>query len=299
MRAILSVVVAAGAIALLHISSADAAGRRGDGFGRGGGERMAPAIPREDSDGGPSPDVVGAFSPMRSNRDAMERRGFIATGLEAVYPRDVNCLPIVSPFASPTRHDGTQRSRRFFEGLHGGADIAAPDGTPLLAIANGTVVYMHEGENIGGIGLFLQHSPDDTGLSVWLYTEYKHLQAMPNLKVGQRGWMGDPVGRVGNTGTTGGRAYGEEGFYHLHWTAFYSDGPDYQAKRLFIPEGGQWLDPLAVFLREPLSSQEIGNLSAERKKVRIAYRSTDGRTVPADAKIIWPIACEARHSKSQ
>lgn len=288
-----TVAIAALAMAVM-ISDAEAQRGRGDGFG--GGRMQGEARP---DGGGPDREIIGAFSPVRANLSDMEKRGFIATGLTAVYPDAANCLPIVSPFASSTRHDGTPRSTRFFDGLHGGADIAAPGGTPLLAIADGTVVHMHEGENIGGISLFLQHSPQDTGLPVWLYTEYKHLREMPPLRPGQRVRMGEKIALVGNTGTTGGRAYGAAGFYHLHWTAFYSRTSDYTAGRLFVPEGARWLDPLAVFLRESLDSRSIGDLPSDRKKVRIAYRTADGRVVPGDARIIWPIACEARYSNSQ
>ena len=64
-----------------------------------------------------------------------------------------------------------------------------------------------------------------------------------------------------------------------------------KAGRMFLPVGGQWLDPLAVFLHKPLNSQSVRNLSPEKKKVRIAYKNTNGQVVPANAKIIWPIAC--------
>ena len=267
--------------------------RRGGGGGMGGGG-MGGGMRGGDGaseEGGPSPEIAGAFIPMRATLQHMEARGFLATGLAAVYPENAACLPIVSPFASPTRHDGSRRSPRFYQGLHGGADIAAPAGTPLIAIADGTVVHKSVGENIGGIGLMLQHAPADTGLGVWLYTEYKHLKEESGLEIGSRVRLGDKVGEAGNTGTTGGRAYGEEGFYHLHWTAFASDGPDYKAMRMFIPVGGRWIDPLAVFLRDPLNSKDVRELPEDRKRVRIAYRTTDGRTIPETARIVWPIAC--------
>jgi murein DD-endopeptidase MepM/ murein hydrolase activator NlpD len=238
--------------------------------------------------------MIGAFSPVRANLPAMRARGFMVTGLEAIYPKSAECRPIVSPFASTTRHDGSSRNQRFFEGYHGGADISAPGGTPLLAIADGTVVRKHHGENIGGISIFLQHAPEDTGLPVWLYTEYKHLEEMPPLRMGQKVKMGDEIAKVGNTGTTGGRAYGSDGYYHLHWTAFYGNNPRYVSRRLFFPKGGHWMDPLAVFLRDPLASNAVRGLPKERRKVRISYKTTGGEIVPAGAKIIWPLACTPR-----
>ena len=292
----------AGLLALGIAAGADAQMRGGGGFGGGNGGgmmggRMGSGFGGGGQDGGngePSAnaEVMGAFMPIRADIDAMRKRGFLPTGLEGVYPTDAKCRPIVSGFASRQRHDGTARSTKFYLGYHGGADIAAPPGTPLLAIADGKVIHKSEGPNIGGIGLMLQHAPADTGLKVWLYTEYKHLDQVSSLRVGQRVKMGDVVGHVGNTGTTGGRAYGEEGFYHLHWTAFFSDNPDYRIKRIVIPVHGQWMDPLAVFLRDPLDSHKIRDLPDARRKARIAYKRTDGRVVPDGARIIWPMACD-------
>jgi murein DD-endopeptidase MepM/ murein hydrolase activator NlpD len=265
--------------------------RERDSFGRGGGGGASGDESERNRGNRPPPEIIRAFSPKKATFSDMKARGFGETGLEAIYPGSVSCLPIASPFASQTRHDGSTRSDRFFEGYHGGADISAPGGTPLIAIADGTVVRKHHGENIGGIGIFLQHAPADTGLKVWLYTEYKHLEEMPPLEVGQKVKMGEVIAKVGNTGTTGGRAYGSEGYYHLHWTAFYSDNPAYTSRRLFIPKNGHWLDPLAVFLREPLESKAIRKLPEARRKLRISYKATTGKIVPEGAKIIWPIAC--------
>jgi len=242
--------------------------------------------------GRPSPRVIGAFVPRKANITDMESRGFIETGLQAVYPTNANCLKIDSPFAVNTRHDGSERNHRFYEGLHGGADISAKGGTPLLAMADGTVVRKHEGQNIGGISIWVRHTPDDTGLNVFIYSEYKHLEKMPDIEINQKVKMGEVVGRVGNTGTTDGRAYGMEGHYHLHWTTFYSQEPGFRNRRMLIPIDGQWMDPLALFLKSSLNSQEIVELSDEEKKVKISYMTKNGEIFPPNSKIIWPIACK-------
>ena len=254
------------------------------------------AAPSADAQVGeePNSETVGAFAPMRANLDDMRKRGLVETGLEAVYPAEAECLPIRSPFGSRTRHDGSQRNTRFFQGYHGGADISAAEGTPLLAVADGIVVHKYEGANIGGTSLFLQHAPQDTGLPAWVYSEYKHLMEMPDLKIGQRVRMGEPIARAGKTGTQGGRAYGAAGYSHLHWTAFYSRQPEYKAGLMFVPAGGQWLDPLALFKGPPLDSRTLHDLPASQKKIRIAYKTTDGRVVPEGAKVIWPFACTPR-----
>ena len=240
----------------------------------------------------PSPEVIGAFVPMKANIFDMEARGFIETGLQAVYPTDAHCLKIDSPFGVNTRHDGSERNHRFYEGLHGGADISAEGGTPLIAIANGTVVRKHEGQNIGGISIWLRHTPEDTGLDAFIYSEYKHLEEMPDLEINQKVKIGEIVGKVGNTGTTGGRAFGMEGHYHLHWTTFYSSEPGFRNRKMLIPMEGRWMDPLALFLKSSLNSKEIFELPDEEKKVKISYMLENGKIVPPNSKVVWPIKCK-------
>lgn len=239
---------------------------------------------------GTDPSLVAAFGPMQATPDGMRRRGFLATGLTAEYPSEVRCPALTSPFASRTRSDGSPRSRRFFDGLHGGMDIPAPEGTDVLAVAAGTVVHISRGESIGGIGMVLQHAPDDIGLPVWVYTEYKHLRSMPSLGLGDRVSLGQVIASVGDTGTVGGH-YGEEGFSHLHLSAFFSSQSGFVSARLFMPLDGQWLDPLAIFRGPPLASADIVALPAAQKRVRFAYRTTAGSIFPAGAKAIWPIPC--------
>jgi murein DD-endopeptidase MepM/ murein hydrolase activator NlpD len=240
-----------------------------------------------------SPEIVGAFSPIRAELKHMRSRGFVPTGLSPVYPKDANCPQVSSPFASETRGDGSRRATQFFHGYHGGMDIPVPEGTPILAIADGTVVHKADGPNIGGIGLILQHAPEDTGLPIWIYTEYKHLKEMPALAVGQRVRMGDTIALAGKTGTVGGY-YGEAGHSHLHLTAFYSDNSDYRAQRLFVPIDGHWMDPLALYKRPPHNSHALRNLPDDAKKVRIPYVATTGKRVPEETKVIWPFACAPR-----
>jgi murein DD-endopeptidase MepM/ murein hydrolase activator NlpD len=133
-------------------------------------------------------------------------------------PDNYDCPKATSLFASPTRSDGSLRNARFFEGLHGGMDIAQPDGTPLLALADGEVIVKHEGGSIGGLGIWVRHAPEDTGTGKYVFVEYKHLAKLPDLAIGERVKMGQVIAATGNTGTTG-KHYGGNGFYHLHMTA--------------------------------------------------------------------------------
>ena len=239
---------------------------------------------------GLSPDMIGAFAPMRSDLESMRARGFLATGLKPVYPDAFACPTVNSFFADATRGDGSARNRRFYQGYHGGMDIPAPEGTPIMAVADGTVVSKAVGESIGGIGMVLQHSPEDTGLAVWTYTEYKHLQAFPKLELGQKVRMGDAIAKAGLSGTTGGH-FGPRGHSHLHVTAWYSNGNDYRSQRMFAPVEGYWMDPLALFRKPPLESASLRDLPDEQKKTQIAYKTADGRIVPQGSKVVWPFAC--------
>lgn len=271
--------------AMVLTAGAPAEAQSGRGMG-GGGPAIAPMeLPK-----GVDPALAAAFAPMHATPDLLTRRGFFETGLKPVYPSEAKCPAVTSPFASRTRSDGSRRAPRFFGGLHGGMDIPADDGTPVLAMASGTVVHATRGQGIGGIGMVIQHSPDDTGLQAWIYTEYKHLRSMPPFAVGDKVKRGQTIADVGDTGTTGGH-YGEEGFTHLHLSAFMSPQSGYVSDRLFVPLDGHWLDPLAIFKGPPLASSEIAALPAAQKSVRFGYQTTSGKTVPADAKVIWPLPC--------
>ncbi len=268
-------------------------GKKGGKMGRKGRMKGQQKVSPASQETTPDPSVIGAFAPMMAKLEHMRARGFMATGLVAVYPENADCPKGTSDFASQTRSDGSRRSRRFYQGYHGGYDIPAAEGTPLLAIADGTVVHIHEGASIGGLALILQHAPADTGLPVWTYTEYKHLRELPNLEIGQRVRRGQQIAMSGKTGTQCGH-YGAAGFSHLHLTAFFSKVGEFKIKRMLIPAQGQWLDPLALYRSSPLDSATLSKLPAAEKQVAIPYKKSDGRIVPAGSRLVWPFACRSR-----
>ena len=233
----------------------------------------------------------GAFFARRYDLSAMIARGFYETGLRPAYPPNLSCPKANSFFGETTRGNGTLRSQRFYAGRHGGMDIPARD-IPIIAVANGEVVEKSVGEGIGGIRVVLRHSPEDTGLDRWTFTEYKHLAQDSHLALNARVEKGQPIGIAGNTGTTSGRAYGPDGHYHLHLSAWYNaTGKIIHTRRALVPDDGYWLDPLALMLGGPLASEALHHFSETEKKVRFAYMTEDGNTHPVGAKVVWPFVC--------
>ncbi len=117
-----------------------------------------------------------------------------------------NTNPIL-PFSLPVqgRESSQFGLKRFFNKQarrpHGGLDIAAPEGTPILAPAPGTVIetghYFFSGKCV-----FVDHGKG-------LITLYAHMSTI-TAKVGDKVNTGDKLGEVGQTGRVTGA--------HLHWS---------------------------------------------------------------------------------
>jgi murein DD-endopeptidase MepM/ murein hydrolase activator NlpD len=99
---------------------------------------------------------------------------------------------------------------------HDGIDIAAPEGTPVLAAAAGTVIYAGEQTGYGAI-VILKHEGG-------LVTLYAH-NARVLVEEGTRVRRGEPIARVGRTGKTSGP--------HLHFEV--RDGTRPRNPLLFLP----------------------------------------------------------------
>jgi len=79
---------------------------------------------------------------------------------------------------------------------HSGVDWARPEGTPIPAIANGTIVLQQFSQVLGNVSV-LRVMGNDKKL---YYVGLCHLRA-EGLPVGQRVKEGDTIGFVGNTGS--------------------------------------------------------------------------------------------------
>ena len=79
--------------------------------------------------------------------------------------------------------------------VHNAIDIMAPEGTPVIAAADGTVEKLYYSRGGGGITVYVR---SDDGR--WIHY-YAHLQEYaPGLQEGQRVSRGDRLGSVGSTG---------------------------------------------------------------------------------------------------
>ena len=133
----------------------------------------------------------GFKSKTKMTRAEQIAQGLIHTGLKPAYPSKATCPEVSSFFGDRTRYDGSLRTLRSNHGYHGGMDISLPIGTPLVAIADGTVIQIARKGRLVGIKIALRHSPEDTGLPAWIYSKYQHLDEFPSLKVGDRVKMGE------------------------------------------------------------------------------------------------------------
>lgn len=99
---------------------------------------------------------------------------------------------------------------------HDGIDIAAPEGAPVRAAADGTVIFAGDQPGYGAL-VIMKHAND-------LVTLYAH-NSRVLVKDGQRVSRGDPIARVGQTGRTTGP--------HLHFEVRQGTRP--RNPLLFLP----------------------------------------------------------------
>jgi len=214
-----------------------------------------------------------------------KERGVIETGLSPDFLKGANCPEIDSEqWAIDYAY------KRGKAALHKGIDIPQPRGTPIRAVADGLVVgrFMNDG-NKKGIEVMLRHTPAQTGMAFWTYSQYTHLQKMSPLPIGAAVKMGDEIGATSNTGKMGKRVRRDA----LHFAVLYSSHPEWSHDGVVVtPKDGRFMDPNAFYrLSPPYDSPSMVQLPASEKKIPTPYMKPDGTFEPPHTKRIWPYVC--------
>lgn len=89
---------------------------------------------------------------------------------------------------------------------HSGLDFAMPEGTPIPALANGTIVLQQFSKVLGNVSVLRVLGKDGK----LYFIGYCHL-AEPGLPVGTKVKQDESIGKVGNTGSASSGS-------HLHLT---------------------------------------------------------------------------------
>jgi len=218
--------------------------------------------------------------------EIQEARGVVKTGLKPAFVEDGSC-PGIDTEGWAINYTG----KRPWPARHKGVDIPQPRGTPIRAIADGTVIAVFENDgNRKGIEIALRHTPEQTGLPFWTYSQYTHLTEMPTLSIGDAVRMGAEIGKTGNSGKMGRNIRRDA----LHFAVLFSALPSWSNDgRVFVPADGFFMDPVAFYRTEgPYVSAELAQLPSSDKSVPVAYLKTGGTPVPADARRIWPYPCK-------
>jgi hypothetical protein len=179
--------------------------------------------------------------------------------------------------------------KRGWAAIHKGIDIPMPRGTPVLAAASGTVIGKFENiKNRKGIEVILRHTPDQTGLPFYTYTQYTHLLEMSPFPIGAKVEMGDEIGKISNTGKMGKKVRRDA----LHFAVLYSASPDWTNDGLIaVPQDSYWMDPVMFFSNNgPYDSPSVKKRA--NKAIPTPYLKSDGTIIPEETKRIWPFSCE-------
>ncbi|MDP6429522.1 MAG: peptidoglycan DD-metalloendopeptidase family protein [Rhodospirillales bacterium] len=219
--------------------------------------------------------------------------GMFETGLRPLFPAGAQCRDIDEQWAI----DYTYKRNR--ENYHGGIDMPAPFGTPMIAAAAGTVVSKTgDPDSYRGIEIILRHSPEDTGIPLWIYSQYAHFDAMPKHQVGQRVGIGEVLGPTGNSGRRPSRARRRKRARRpaIHFAVWFSASPKFVVRgNKIIPVKGRWMDPNALYRKKPpFDSPAMKALPGPEKKVPISIMFEDGKVHPAGSKIVWPYTCKRK-----
>jgi len=207
--------------------------------------------------------------------EAQIAAGLFETGLTAEMPVDAECPPISLGFGTTLNRSGKKRTEA--HGLvHAGADWTLPEGTPIVAIADGRVVEI--GEDLEDTrGNFVAIGHDSLGRRV-IYSSYVHLSGF-NVARGQGVKRGQVVGFVGKTGR--GATY-----VHLHLNVYGSES--------VMVGGRRWRYRYDYLQLLSGDMTPIDPVKKRQQKVSVAYIDQSGQIRPPAAKVIWPFVCKTK-----
>ena len=226
-----------------------------------------------------------------------EAKGLFTTDLKPVFPDTVDCPAISSPFGSKTRYDGSWRKNPHY-GYHNGIDISLEIGTPLLSVAEGTVISKGTAGRLVGSYIWLHFKPDAIGLPVHAFVRYQHLDTPSPLAVGKKVYAGEEIGLSGNSGTTGGH-FGAKGYPHLHMNVFIGKSSDVRFKggKIGPKQNLEYFDPLGLYVSRPvdvIDNHVLKKLPYDAKLVKIAVKNSSGKILPSGSRVVWPVICQER-----
>ncbi len=199
--------------------------------------------------------------------------GLFETGLSAEMPRDADCPEISLAFGTRLNRSGKPRTEEHGT-THVGVDWTVPEGTPVVAIADGNVI--ERGANPGdarGNYIAMEHRE----LGIRFFSNYAHLSRF-NVDRGQIVKRGQVVGYVGKTGSAT--------YEHLHLNVYGDRSVKVGSRR--------WryrYDYLQLLSADMTS---IDPVTKREQKIPVAYIDQTGEIHPATAKVIWPFACSRR-----
>ena len=155
-------------------------------------------------------EVKDSLDQMAGNLNALEEKGQV---LERFYQEHTLMLastPSIWPVRGYLSSSYGQRKDPFTgqQEFHFGIDVSTPIGRPVVAPADGVVLYASKRGTYGNV-IVIDHK-------FGMMTRYAHLSKF-NVRSGTRVKRGDIVGFVGNTGRSNGP--------HLHYEVWLSDKP--------------------------------------------------------------------------
>ena len=200
--------------------------------------------------------------------------GLFETGLTAEMPVDAECPPMSLGFGTTLNRSGKKRTEA--HGLvHAGVDWTLPEGTPIVAIADGRVAEIGEDlQDTRGIFVALEHD----SLGPRIYSSYVHLSGF-NVARGQGVKRGQVVGFVGKTGR--GATY-----VHLHLNVYGSES--------VMVGGRRWRYRYDYLQLLSGDMTPIDPVKKRQQKVSVAYIDQSGQIRPPAAKVIWPFVCKTK-----